>query len=167
LLNSYITWSIAVKTFRYWDDNPLSLWSDQLPFHEFENPTHIFSTFLCDELYQDFYVLLICLIFDGDLLIEYEFIGWRGRNFGRDGRTVELEVYFTRELNFETQVEYVDSVGIDLYFLLDWHVLKIDLILQSTQANKIYLYSLNNHQNVIWKALNSGYFVYRSTCYDS
>jgi len=36
-----------------------------------------------------------------------------------DGRTVELEMNFAKELSYDIQVGYVDSVGIYFYFLRD------------------------------------------------
>lgn len=54
-------------------------------------------------------------------MIEDEFVGGRSWYFSGDGVPRVLEINFTRELDFEGQIDDVEGIGIDLDFPFDRH----------------------------------------------
>lgn len=85
LLNSNLTGCFRVKAFCDWDYNDLSFWADELFFNKLQDATNIFGSFISDELDKHFDVFFICLIFEGDFLIEDEFVGGGSWYFCGDG----------------------------------------------------------------------------------
>ena len=125
LINSDITKGFTIQALSDGNNNSLSLWTYQLLLNKFQYSTHILGSFVGDELYENFDVVLFSLIFEGDLLIECEFIGWGGGDLAGDGVASKFKVYFAGEFYFEGKVEYVEGVAVDFYLSLDWHWLNI------------------------------------------
>jgi len=122
LIDSDLTESIIVQTFCEWDCNAFTFRSDELFLNEFKYTSDVFRSFICDELCDDFDVILFSLVLDSDLLVKYELIGSISCYFVSNGVSAEFEVDPAWKLDLKRQAEYTKSVGVNLYFPLDGHI---------------------------------------------
>lgn len=85
LIDPDLTGRLGIQTFTDWNSNTLPFGSNELVLHQFDDPTHIFSTLLSDKLNHKLNKLLFSLILEGNFLIEDELVIGGGLDLICDG----------------------------------------------------------------------------------
>lgn len=122
LIYSKLTTCLRIKAFSQTYNHHLTFLLDKLCRWEFHNPRNIFRSFICCNMCYNLKICLICILFQGHLLIEYKFSTLILTNLCCKNFRCILKFHFAWKLNLHFNWLDIEGERVNLYLFFS-HVL--------------------------------------------